>query len=290
MPSRRAAFRGRVRAAPNSAGRFLETWGGFGAGDGQFDTPTGIAVNATGTVYVADSFSARIQRFNSTGTFLGKWGSFGAGDGQFNNPIAIAIDSTGDAWVADSNEGRIQEFSATGAVLLAIIGDDVLSGALFTPRGLAVDAADNVYVTDLGKDRVLLYDEYGAYISQWGDEFGGSARGQLPNPEGITVDGTGDVLVVANALTEVKRFDPTMRNSKVNGRRSGSGTPQRASSGRSSRGISLRTSQPDGSASSRRSEERLSSLSRPPAPTRSWSTPRSASASVPTPRTLRWMW
>lgn len=74
-----------------------------------------------------------------------------------------------------------------------------------------MDAADNVYVTDLGKDRVLLYDEYGAYISQWGDEFGGSARGQLPNPEGITADGAGDVLVVANALTEVKRFDPTMQ-------------------------------------------------------------------------------
>ena len=67
-------------------GTFLAKWGSFGNGDGQFDTPTGVAVDRSGSVYVADLFNHRIQKFTSDGVFIHKWGSRDSGNGQFNLP------------------------------------------------------------------------------------------------------------------------------------------------------------------------------------------------------------
>ena len=82
-------------AAQQAAGTFLFKFGSLGTGDGQFDSPWGVAVDAAGNVYVADYSNHRIQKFTSTGTFLAKWGSLGSGDGQFSSPIGVAMDASG---------------------------------------------------------------------------------------------------------------------------------------------------------------------------------------------------
>jgi DNA-binding beta-propeller fold protein YncE len=64
-----------------------------------FYTPIGIAVDPSGNVYVADTGSDRIQKFDSNGNFLAKWGSFGTGDGQFHSPYGVAVDSSGNVYV-----------------------------------------------------------------------------------------------------------------------------------------------------------------------------------------------
>jgi tripartite motif-containing protein 71 len=50
-------------------------WGSCGSGNGEFMWPKGVAVDASGNVYVADSENHRIQKFDSSGNFLAKWGS-----------------------------------------------------------------------------------------------------------------------------------------------------------------------------------------------------------------------
>ncbi|MBI3743628.1 MAG: hypothetical protein HY261_05000, partial [Chloroflexi bacterium] len=85
-------------------------WGSEGSGDGQFNMPSGIAVDAQGNVYVADRGNYRIQEFTSTGKFLTKWGSEGSGDGQFNSPFGVAVDGVGNVYVADFDTPGIQKF------------------------------------------------------------------------------------------------------------------------------------------------------------------------------------
>jgi hypothetical protein len=58
---------------------FVRLWGTTGTGSGQFRIPTGIAVDAAGTVYVADALNSRIQLFDRLGTHLASWGPTASG-------------------------------------------------------------------------------------------------------------------------------------------------------------------------------------------------------------------
>ncbi|MGE5632206.1 MAG: hypothetical protein ACM3TR_14075 [Caulobacteraceae bacterium] len=65
-------------------------WGGNGSTDGKFLLPKGIAIDASGIIYVVDSGNCRIQRFQGS-TMRLKWGTPGTGYGQFNDPYGIAV-------------------------------------------------------------------------------------------------------------------------------------------------------------------------------------------------------
>ena len=86
-------------------------WGSVGSGDGEFDGPFGIAVDASGNVYVAEYMSSRVQVFSPEGRFLRKWGSEGTADGQFNSPTGIAVDASGNVYTVEYFGGRVQVFS-----------------------------------------------------------------------------------------------------------------------------------------------------------------------------------
>src|SRR3989338_948487 len=96
---------------------WLRQWGSNGGGDGQFDHPAGIAVNAKGDVYVADRYVPRIQTFTSEGKYLAQWGSFGQGEGQFHAPFGVAVDANGQVYVTDISLHRIQKFTRDGKCL-----------------------------------------------------------------------------------------------------------------------------------------------------------------------------
>src|SRR3546814_13744877 len=61
------------------AGSFITTWGTYGNGEGQFDGAFGVAVDASGNVYVADTYNNRIQKFDSSGAFIIEWGTYETG-------------------------------------------------------------------------------------------------------------------------------------------------------------------------------------------------------------------
>ena len=61
-----------------NTGTFIRKWGSFGSGNGQFEGPSGVAVDPSGNVFVADSGNDRIQKFTNTGKFIRQWGSLGS--------------------------------------------------------------------------------------------------------------------------------------------------------------------------------------------------------------------
>jgi sugar lactone lactonase YvrE len=66
-------------------GKFLSKWGKAGAGDGELNRPSGLAIS-NGTMLVSDTRNHRIQKFTLDGKYLGQFGSFGSGPGQLNMP------------------------------------------------------------------------------------------------------------------------------------------------------------------------------------------------------------
>lgn len=99
-----------------SDGGFLAKWGGpfamnlFGPFNGWFAVPTSIAVGADGTVFVADFYNDRIQKFAPDGTFLTSFGEVGDGPGQFHHAIAVDVADDGTVFVADFLNNRIQKW------------------------------------------------------------------------------------------------------------------------------------------------------------------------------------
>ena len=82
---------------------FVSKWGTTGNGDGQFETPTGIAVDASGNVYTVDG-SQRGQKFNNNGVFQFSFASPGSSPGQLDAPNGIAVDSAGNIYVSENGD------------------------------------------------------------------------------------------------------------------------------------------------------------------------------------------
>lgn len=151
------------------------TPGAFGNSDGtgasaQFSQPTGVAVDGSGNVYVADRYNSTIRKISPSGavtTLAGLAGNNGGADGagaaaQFNFPSGVAVDGYGTVYVADSGDNTIRRVTAGGVVTtLAGIpgtagsGDGTGPAAQFSnPNGIAVDGNGNVYVADAGNNTI----------------------------------------------------------------------------------------------------------------------------------------
>ena len=88
---------------------------GSGAQSDLFQSPTDVAWDSSGNIFVADGIgNARIAKFTSDGVFVKSWGSRGNGDSQFKTAHGIAVDASGNVYVADRGNHRIQVFDNNG--------------------------------------------------------------------------------------------------------------------------------------------------------------------------------
>jgi len=218
----------RVQKFDGKLGAYMMKFGSRGNGEGQFNSPWGIAVDRVrGYVYVVDSANFRVQKFDMNGEFIMSWGSFGNGDGQFYFPRGVAVDQTdGSVYVVDMGNHRVQKFDTSTNVLPQLLtkwgGSSEPghasstyaqeAGQLRSPWGITIDGAGDVYVSDTGNHRIEKFDKEGNFITQWGGF--GNGTGQFNFPYGIAVDAKGSVFVVDSGNTRVEQFMPADEGSE----------------------------------------------------------------------------
>lgn len=220
-----------IREVVKSSGNIITVAGtgtvGF-SGDGgaatsaQLDTPTGIAVDATGNLYIADSHNQRIREVSGgTITTIAGTGVPGfAGDGgaatsaQLDLPKGIAVDGSGHIYIADSGNNRIRKISGTTISTIAGTGEQGYSGdgsvataaTLDSPTSVAADASGTVYVADRHNQRVRVISSAGIISTIAGSglpTFAGGFSGDgasassaaLSHPSGVSVDAAGNIYI-----------------------------------------------------------------------------------------------
>jgi uncharacterized protein (TIGR03663 family) len=180
-------------------------WGSAGFGAGQFRAPKGLALDADGNIYVADSQNHRVQVLSPEGSFLREWGGEGNAPGQFKEPWGIAISPEGAIYVADTWNHRVQVFDAQGELqnmwgTFSEVSSPMGSGdSLYGPRDVVFDDEGYLYLTDTGNKRVVKYDQDGNMIDAVGGA--GAGPGQFQEPVGLAFDADG-LLYVADTWNQ----------------------------------------------------------------------------------------
>jgi DNA-binding beta-propeller fold protein YncE len=192
--------------------------------DAMFHEPRGIAIDAAGNLYVADTWNHRIRKITPAGevsTFAGGEKGFAdgiGGDAKFRRPLGIEVDAAGNLYVADTLNHRIRKITPTGDASTLAGGeegfaDGIGSDAKFnSPIGIASDAAGNLYVADSVNNRIRKITSAGEVSTLAGSEngfadgIGGTAK--FDAPVGIAVDVAGNLYVADLGNHCIRKITP----------------------------------------------------------------------------------
>lgn len=194
----------------------------------KFSTPSGVAVDASGNVYVADTNNHVIRKITSSGvvsTFAGS-GVAGFSDGsatvaKFNYPTGITIDTAGNLYIADKTNHRIRKITPSGLVSTiagsGIAGFTDATGILArfnSPSGIAIDSSGNLFIADTSNHRIRMIDSNNIVTTYAGSGVAGYADGtgtvaRFNFPTGIAVNGMGNVYVADKSNHRIRKITST---------------------------------------------------------------------------------
>ncbi len=171
----------------------------------ELDTPTGVAVDAGGNLYIADSANNRVRRVGTDGTvstIVGNGNAALFGDGgpalaaALNGPQGVAVDGSGNLYIADTLNHSVRRVDTSGQISTAV-------PSLVAPRAVAVTPSGVLYVADAG---IRMVSKGSSGILAGSDS---------TTPQGVTVDAAGNVYYTAG--NQVRRVSATGTVSVVAG-------------------------------------------------------------------------
>ena len=216
-------------------GNYSYSGDGSLATNAQLDYPSGVALDASGNIYIADYYNQRIRKVNAqTGiitTIAGNGTAGYSGDGslainaELNGPYGVALDASGNIYIADANNCRIREVNAQTGIITTIAGNGTagFSGdgslatiaALNIPYGVALDASGNIYIADYGNNRIREVNAQTGIITTVAgngtDTYSGdgslATNAQLSYPEGVALDSSGNIYIADEGNGRIRKVN-----------------------------------------------------------------------------------
>jgi len=216
----------------------------------EFRTPNGVAVDAAGLLYIADTQNNRIRKVDANGTITTVAGSGWMGyqgDGVAATstglafPYAVAVDAAGNLYIADTNDSRIRKVDTKGTIITVAgtsingyLGDGgpATGARLWAPAGVALDSAGNIYIADADNGRIRKVDTSGTIATVAGTgtlgnagDGGAATSAQLFNPAGVAVDGAGALYIMDGANNQLRKVSAGGTIATLVGSAAGDGGP-----------------------------------------------------------------
>ncbi len=145
---------------------------GHAASNASLNGPTGIAIDSSGNIYIADYLNSRVRKVDASGIIttiagngtLGFSGDGGAAtDANLQNPIDVAVDRSGNIYIADQGNYRVRKVNTSG-LISTIAGNGTSSSTgdggpatdagVFSPYGLALDDSGNLYIAEYYRNHI----------------------------------------------------------------------------------------------------------------------------------------
>ena len=199
----------------------------------QLSVPRGVAVDAGGNLYIADTGNNQIHKLDDEG-IVTVAGAGGLGDeGPATNarllePTGLAIDVDGTIYITDSGNNRVRKVDVEGTITtLAGTGEEGDGGdggpateaQLYYPIGVAIDSEGNVYISDTFNNRIRKVDSEGIITTFAGtgdrgrfeaDEIGDggpATEGKLRGPTGLAFDAEGSLYITDFGNSRIRKVD-----------------------------------------------------------------------------------
>jgi len=200
----------------------------------EFSFPTGMAIDSSGSVYVADFSNNCIRKIDKSGNITTVAGNqaltagtpdnyFGDGGAataaQLSNPLGVAIGPDGNLYIADTGDNVIRKVDFKTSNISTYLS--TAQGSLNHPWGIVFDAAGYLYVADNGNNRVARFAPNGAGVIPFTNYAGNGVNGfsgdggqataaMLNHPAGLTIDAAGNLYIAESAVNgRVRRVSPS---------------------------------------------------------------------------------
>jgi hypothetical protein len=213
-------------------------------GNANFNHPTGLTVDSSGNIYVADAGNDTVRQITSAGmvtTFAGSTPPPFPHDDTvpFSNPNGVAVDGAGNLYVANTEDSLINKVTTADGITTFVGRDDGYAlpaggvAAWFTsPAGVALDSAGNLYVADRGNDTIRKITSGGLVVpiagatGSIGSTDGNGSAARFNEPSGLTVDNAGSIYVADTGNNTIRKI--TAATGTISVTYNGSPTPPTA--------------------------------------------------------------
>lgn len=189
-------------------GKRLPTWVSSAGPDFHIVRPYEFAMDATGTLFVADWAHSRIQKFAPDQTFLATWGGGGYQPGLFAGLTSLTVAQSGLVYAYDLGCGCVQQFDATGHYLKSMYRDGDPNKTFYSAT-ITLDAHDVLYLLENGSGQVHRFSAQGQLLASWN----GLQHPVTASPAalGIAVDRNDQVYITDTGGDRILLFDLTGR-------------------------------------------------------------------------------